>query len=414
MRVLHITTGIEAGAGSGAYLLHSALRRKGVDSRVLTFFPSQIGDASLSAVCTSAKSRLLRFLFTQLDMAPRRLFPRRRDELFSCGLFGFDINRLPGVAEADIIHLHWINHGMIRVSSLCNAAKPFVWTMRDMWPFTGGCHHAFDCQRYKDACGCCPHLRSRLAYDPSRCVLRNKARYYPNIRMQTVAISTWLKECADQSQVMSAMPTKIIFNGIDLDIFRPENRLAARRTLGLPETAEIILYGATQITSAYKGFNYIKAALPELQQTNRHFVFFGSCDTKELESLGVPYTAFGYLDEVSKLRAIYSAADVFVAPSVAEAFGKTLVESLACGTPVVCFDLGGPRDIVIHRETGWRAKALDSHDLAEGVNWVLREATSRDFRATCRQHVQANFDINGVIVRQYIDLYRSVLGEIAS
>jgi len=126
--------------------------------------------------------------------------------------------------------------------------------------------------------------------------------------------------------------------------------------------------------------------------------------------MGVSNTSLGYLDSTEDLRAAYSAADVFVAPSRMDAFGKTLVEAMLCGTPVVCFDAGGPKDIVEHRVTGYLAEPFSPEDLARGIRWVLEQSpgVQADMCRNAQSQARERFD-SRVIAEQYLELYRDIM-----
>jgi glycosyltransferase involved in cell wall biosynthesis len=215
--------------------------------------------------------------------------------------------------------------------------KPIVWTMRDMWPLTGGCHYAMDCEQYRTGCGKCPQLGSQFIHDLSRLVVSNKRRSLKK-RMRLIGISEWLSSCARDSFVFSGFKIDTIANNIDTDQFFPVNRVNAREILGLPSNKKIVLVGATSITDFYKGYDLFVESIKSLDMSDIHVVIFGNTNTQALEKLGAQHTILGYLADTISLRLAYSASDVFVAPSRMEAFGKTLVEAMACGTPVVCFD----------------------------------------------------------------------------
>jgi len=297
------------------------------------------------------------------------------------------------------------------MQTLSKIDKPIVWTMRDMWPLTGGCHYAMDCEQYRTGCGKCPQLGSQSKYDLSRLVVSNKRRYL-NKRMRLIGISEWLSSCAKDSFVFSGFKVDTIANNIDTNQFFPVNRTNAREILGLPSNKKIILVGANNITDFYKGYDLFVESIKSLDLSDIHIVIFGNTNMQVLEKLGAQHTSLGYLADTNSLRLAYSAADVFVAPSRMEAFGKTLVESMACGTPVVCFDATGPKDIVTHQITGYKAKPFDPADLAAGIRWVV-DLQQDEFGQLCSQARQRATDVFGshVAADQYKKLYLELLDE---
>jgi glycosyltransferase involved in cell wall biosynthesis len=201
-----------------------------------------------------------------------------------------------------------------------------------------------------------------------------------------------------------------INNNVDTDLFAPLDRAAARRELGIEEGRNLVLIGAQDVASIYKGFDLFLAALSELRGEDLHILTFGKSGEFIPASLGFPVTNLGFLSNSQSLRIAYSAADVFVASSRAEAFGKTLAEAMSCGTPVVGFDATGPGDIIVHKESGYKATPFDPADLAQGIRWVLT-LTSDAYQELCRnacQRAQREFD-SRVIAEQYAALYKELL-----
>ena len=193
-------------------------------------------------------------------------------------------------------------------------------------------------------------------------------------------------------------------------MFSPVNVNIARQLLNLPSDKQIILIGAQSITDFYKGFDLFLQAIKEIDLKDIHIVSFGRNIGSHFSSLDVSYTSLGFLADMLSLRLVYSAADVFVAPSRMDAFGKTLAEAHACGTPVVCFDATGPKDIVEHQVTGYKAKLFNPIDLARGIKWILSLSKERhnDMRIHSRERAVHAFD-SCLIAKQYKKLYEEVV-----
>ena len=413
LKVLHLVAGeLNGGAARGAYWLHQAQRAAGIDSVLMTSSRSDLGDSSVISLAKSSWQKLKFMLLPRLGGLLKGLYKNRKNIIFNTGFEGVDFTKHPAYVAADIVHLHWIN-GLVSMQTLSKIDKPIVWTMRDMWPLTGGCHYAMDCEQYRTGCGKCPQLGSQFKHDLSRLVVSNKRRSL-NKRMRLIGISEWLSSCARDSFVFSGFKIDTIANNIDTNQFFPVNRINAREILGLPSNKKIILVGAASITDFYKGYDLFIESTKSLDSSDIHIVIFGNTNTQalELERLGAQHTSLGYLADTISLRLAYSAADVFVAPSRMEAFGKTLVESMACGTPVVCFDATGPKDIVTHQMTGYKAKPFDPADLAAGIRWVV-EQPQDEFDRLCRQARQRAADVFGshVAADQYKKLYLELLDE---
>ena len=413
MKILHIAAGGPGGgAWRGAYWLHRAQREMGLDSTFLTIGRGVLDDPSVISLGVTLMQRLKFSLLIRIGTLPTLIYRNRKPVIFSTGFEGIDITKYRSYDSADIVHLHWVN-GLVRIRPLRKVKKPLVWTMRDMWPLTGGCHvgSAFGCELYKSGCGSCPQLKSQKNWDLSRLVVLNKRASLPK-QLQVVGISRWLSECASQSCVFEGFSVRTISNNIDTQEFFPIDSQMAREILGIPKSQKLVLVGADTLTSFYKGFDLFLDAMRKLRVQGIRVLTFGRGAGAQLVAIGVEHTDLGYLSDTLALRIAYSAADVFVAPSRMDAFGKTLAEAMACGTPVVCFDATGPRDIVDHKVTGYRAVPFESSDLAEGVEWVLTRspAEQANLRLQARERVVRNFD-SRFIAHQYKALYEEMLAD---
>lgn len=406
MKVLHVVGGsLEDGAARGALWLHRALLASGVDSRILVREPPP-GDPSATSPALNGAQRLLWRLGTKLDAAPLRLYPRRQRRMFSVGRLGLDLAREPAYAWADIVNLHWVNNGMLALARLPAITKPLVWTLRDMWPFTGGCHYAMGCRRYVHGCGACPQLGSVSANDLSAVAASWKHRFVPAGTV-IVAISRWIGECARASLALGHLDIRVIPNSIDTTLFYPVDKAAARARLGLPVNARIVLSGSVAPAVFYKGYDLWQAAARDLRDQGMITALFGRHQPHPDDPPGV--LTFGQVRDDARLRDLYAAADAFVLPSREEAFGKTGAEALACGTPVVAFDASGPRDIVTHQLTGYLARPFEVDDLVAGVRWVVADPERADRLSRAAAEDAARRFATAVAAAEYGNLYAELV-----
>jgi len=168
LKVLHIVAGnLNGGAAKGAYCLHTGLRNVGVDSKILTNSPDIIGDPSVTSIGRGKKGKIRNIVRAQLDNLPSKFYKKREDRIFSTGFAGVRLTNQPLYGWADIIHLHWINNGFLSLRQIKKIKKPIVWTLRDMWPMTGGCHYSMSCENYQTGCGHCKQLNSKNSLDLS-------------------------------------------------------------------------------------------------------------------------------------------------------------------------------------------------------------------------------------------------------
>jgi len=414
MRVLHLnTTDTAGGAARGAYWLHRALRDVGVDSLMMVDRKHSDDDTVLEV--SSGARRFLRAARARLDRLPLRFYPNTHESYWSVGWFPHKMERWIRKVKPDVVHLHWISGGFIPIAELRRLNGPIVWSLRDMWSFTGGCHYAGFCERYRDRCGACPQLRSRREFDLSRSIFSQKQKQWQGLDLWAVPISHWLADQARASAILAYHPMEIIPNGVDIRRFRPADQRRARKRLGISLDRPIVAFGAVNSTTdKRKGFSKFRDAVNRLAREGWHekvdVVVFGNSETPAEAfdpSLNVRF--MGQLDDDNALAAIYSAADVTVVPSIQEAFGKTVIESFACGTPVVAFQTGGPADIIDHKHNGYLARPYDSKSLADGIEWCLADrARSAELGRRARHKAVTEYDILRV-ARRYMSLYQRIL-----
>jgi len=408
MKVLHlVASNLSKGAARGAYWLHKGLLNLDIDSHVLTTSKETYGDQTVTSIAINKKGKIFELVRRQADQSLQNLYRHREKRNFSVGFFGYDFTKTKQYQEADVIHLHWICDGLVNIQHLSNINKPLIWTMRDMWPITGGCHYSINCERYQLGCGECPQLGSRQTYDLSKFVLQRKKKYIPKTT-KLIGISHWLSKCAENSFLFEGFDIRTIHNNVSTQDFFPIQKSLARYILGLPNDQYLVLAGAQRLDIFYKGFDVYLEAMSYLQ-FKPLLVFFGNLNLQAVESLNGEYINLGFLYDTISLRLAYSAADVFVAPSRMDAFGKTLAEAMACGTPVVCFNATGPKDIVDHHKNGYKAQPFEPSDLAQGIEWVLADKERwKKLSENARQKVKEEFDVP-VIAQHYRKLYKELL-----
>jgi glycosyltransferase involved in cell wall biosynthesis len=404
---------LRGGAARAAYRLHRALRAISIESILLV--QTKDGDDPTVVGPGTNFGNLLNPLRPALDLLPILAYPKRTKSTFYPGwLPDRSRSRVQEIAP-DLVHLHWITGGFVNVKALRKYRLPLVWTLHDMWAFTGGCHYDDGCGRYLSGCGSCPVLGSNTRYDLSSLGFRRKARAYHDLPLTIVTPSRWLGERARSSLLLAGFPVSVIPNAIDTDCFRPIAKDAARDLLGLPGGRKLILFGAAHgANEPRKGFSHLQTALRALAQrasaSQYMVVIFGASTPERPPDLGMACTYVGSLNDDVSLAALYAAADVFVAPSIQENLSNTVMEALACGTPCVAFDIGGMPDMIEHRRNGFLARPFDAADLAEGLNWVISDETRRRALGTrAREKAVEEFEMSKVAYR-HAELYRTILG----
>ncbi|OPL15702.1 MAG: glycosyl transferase [delta proteobacterium ML8_D] len=413
MNILHVNAyDISGGAARAAHRIHKGLQGIGVGSKMLVQTKSS-DDKSVIDPGNKLK-RGLALLRPTFDSAFKKLSSGGSKTIFSPAWLPFSgiLSQINSISP-DIIHLHWICDGMLRIEELKRINKPIIWTLHDMWSFTGGCHYNDGCERFQQACGSCPQLNRSGKNDLSRSVLRRKKKAWSKLNITIVAPSTWLAECAKESSLFSGRRMEVIHNGLNLNLFKPINKTTARKIWNLPINKKLILFGGMSATGDLrKGFDLLYEGLKQLSaqwSNGAELIVFGSSEPENPPDFGLPVHYLGYLYDDVSLALLYAAADVMVTPSKQDNLPNTVVESLACGTSAVAFDVGGMPDIIEHKINGYLAKPFDTFDLAAGIDCVLSdEKRYRDLCIKAREKAVTCFDIEK-IARQYAELYESII-----
>jgi glycosyltransferase involved in cell wall biosynthesis len=407
---------LEGGAARAAYRLHLGLQEIGTVSQMLV----QAKTSDDKAVITSRNklSRAFSKLRPTLNNLPLQFYLNRDRLTFSSQWLADSVAAQIAELNSDIINLHWVCNGYLQIESIAKFAKlnqPLVWTLHDMWAFTGGCHYSKDCERYTDACGACPQLQSSKNWDLSRWIWWRKVKAWKNLNLAIVTPSLWLAKCANSSSLFSNLRVEVIPNGLDTTKYRPISQQVARELLNLPQDKQLVLFGALSATSdPRKGFHLLQPTLQNLSKSGWaekiELVIFGSSQAENQIDLGFKSRFLGQLNDDISLALVYSAANVTIVPSIQEAFGQTASESLACGTPVVCFDSTGLKDIVEHQQNGYRAKCFSIDDLAQGIIWVLEN--KERYQKLCdraRQKAKQEFTLE-LQASRYLSLFSDLAG----
>jgi glycosyltransferase involved in cell wall biosynthesis len=411
-RILHVSpTDIKGGACLGAYNLHKALQRGGVDSQMLVL--RKFSDDPSVVTRSGPVMGMLDALRDPLDRLPLQPYRWEREAWWSVGWMPIDLKPAIDRLKPDIVQFHWVGRGMVPIREL-KALRDYslVWTLRDMWPLTGGCHYSNGCEKYLTGCGACPVLGSTSELDISRWQWRAKRKHWRDLPITYVALSSWLAREARRSPLVAGNEVMRIANGIDVNRFQPSERNAARAAWGLPEGRQIILYGAQHaLNDPRKGFSYLAEALRSLAAQGwgerAMAVVFGA--DKIEGDFGLPVRFLGEVRNDAALAQLYSAADVMVTPSLYENAAKTVMEALACGTPVTAFANTGQVDLVDHKLNGYLAEDRSAADLAAGIAWCLEERqTANVLSCQARLKAVSQFNID-TIARDHVVLYERLL-----
>lgn len=418
MKVLLLTHSDNGGAGKAAKRLHVGLQTLDVASQLLVQVKSseisgaisqgEIGNKALHKLSTVLKLR------ERLDYLPLNLlYQEREPTAFSPRWVPDQLPQQVRKQRPDIVNLHWTGHGLLQIESLAKFESPLVWTLHDMWAFTGGCHYTGSCTRYTQQCGACPQLNSSRDKDLSRWIWKRKQKAWKSLNLTIVTPSHWLADCARKSSLLQDQRIEVIPNGIDVQIYKPLEKTVARHALNLPQDRQLILFGAMLGTrDRRKGFHLLKKALNKLSRSTWHdriaLVTFGNAPAQAIAELGFTVHALGYLHDEPALALAYSAADVFVAPSLEDNLPNTILEASACGTPSIGFDIGGMRDLIEPHQTGYLCRPFETDDLMQGIIWVLEDSDRHlALRKAAREKVITSFSD-----RQQAQRYRDLFADL--
>jgi glycosyltransferase involved in cell wall biosynthesis len=419
VKVTHLSTyDVTGGAAKAAYRLHGSLRGLGHESRMVVADkvsndPTVIHFEPSLAVGTRVRRVLRRKYIEQtqklLDRRPR-----------TAGYFTDDRSQHGGDAldlafPTDILHLHWIAR-LIGYSAFFGALPanlPLVWTLHDMNPMTGGCHHASGCGGFKDSCGDCPQLEERGPNDLSAAIWRRKKASYvrldPSV-VRIVAPSQWLTSHARSSSLMKGLRIETIPYGLDTNTFQPRDQAGARRLLGVPADAKVVLFASQWLDDPYKGTRTLLGAIERLRSIpDLCLLVLGKGDA--WKDIGARSIFLGSVDDEERLSFVYSAADLFLLPSSEDNFPNTALESLACGLPVIGSNVGGIPDTVREGYTGALVERGDAEGFARATEELLRESGRRkQMSGNCRRVAVQEYALS-VQSARYLELYRDILEE---
>jgi glycosyltransferase involved in cell wall biosynthesis len=418
MKVTLINTS-DAGGGAPAACMRllKALQLRQTDAHLLVQ-DKKTGDERVRSIASGLMGKLRAMYRFYRERIPFIIFNSDTKALrfaFSTAVTGADISEQPIVRGADLLHLHWTNQGFLSINNLIRLTrlgKPVVWTLHDMWAFTGGCHYAGDCNHFMHQCGHCWMLIDPDAKDISnKGWLRKMHLFSDPESIVFVTCSNWLADVARQSSLLQGYRIETIPNPIDTGIFLPGDKLAGRAKWGISPDKKIILFGAANVMDRRKGIVYLVKALEELKKTYTdevEIVVFGKNKAFDMTMLPFKVYEMDVITQQESMAELYSLADVFVTPAIEDNLPNTVMEALACGTPVVAFNTGGIPDMIDHLQNGYLAEFKSAVDFAAGISFVLNNSAAGILAQNSRDKVLQNFT-NQIVADKYIALYQSLL-----
>jgi len=396
------------GAARATYRIHQALLRHGLDSQMYVNV-ARTGDRTVKGPSGKLGKAWPYFRMAHGDLAAM-LLKTANTVMHSPAILPSSWPSRLNQSDADVVHMHWINHEMLSLGGIGKIKKPIVWTLHDMWAFCGAEHYTQDI-RWREG-----YLRNNRpdyesGFDLNRWTWRRKQKHWKH-PFHITTPSHWLAECVRQSVLMRDWPVNVIPNCIDTTVWEPVEQGLARRLLNLPPDVPLILFGALGGSrDPRKGFDLLSDTLKHLQGQipGLELVVVGQLAPGKPVELGFPVHYLGRLYDDLTLRIVYSAADLTIIPSRQDNLPNAGLESQACGTPVVAFDTCGLPDIVQHKHTGYLAKAFDTADMAEGVRWIIADAdVNMGMRLAARKRAMELWAPD-VVAPQYLNLYKNAM-----
>lgn len=417
MRVLIVNTSENTGgAAVAANRLKEALNNNGIKAKMLV--RDKESDDITVAQLNKSWHQKWDFLWERFVIYMRLHF--KRDNLFLIDIAnaGTDITKTREFKEADVIHLSWINQGMLSlkgIRKILESHKPVVWTMHDLWPASSICHYARNCRNYEKQCGNCPLLPGNgSSNDLSARIWRKKRKILERNSILFVTCSRWLADKAKKSGLLSGQKVISIPNPIDSRAFTKENREEARLYAGLPEGKKLILFVSQRVTDKRKGMDYFITAInkmveahPEMKE-NCGIAILGGKAEELADKLPLPSYPLGYVSEEKKIASIYNSVDLFVLPSLEDNLPNTIMEAMACGVPCVGFNTGGIPEMIDHLKNGYVAEYKSSDDLARGIHWALSEADHQSLSNEAMKKVNQCYSQYAVAMK-YIEAYNQAM-----
>lgn len=413
-KIIHISSDdIKYGASRAGYRLHKSLLDQGITSKMIVL--KKFGDDHTVIGPPNILSKGMGFIRPFIDELPLNILHRNRQNTqWSLNWFPGTVLKIFRREKPDLVHLHWIGGGTISIAQLARIPCPMVWTFHDMWAFTGGCHYTGECTGYYDKCGACPQLKSSRSSDLSRWTWNRKEKWWRQMNVTIITPSNWMARCVKESRLLHTLPIRSIPYCLDLQTYRAIEREQARTILNLPRGKKLILFGAVNAASdTRKGFHFLQPTLQtlyrECQDIGIELVIFGASESPDSPDMGFKTHYMGTLSDDVTLALLYSAADVFIAPSIQDNLPNTVLEATACGTPSVAFNIGGMSDLIEHKITGYLAQPFSTKDLGRGIIWILeKEDRYQAMSRSARGKAERDFSPNGV-AKEHINLYNEII-----
>ena len=404
LNVLHINqSDISGGAAISAYRLHCGLLGQGIDSRMLAGVVKTSSPHVSTTPPISLIEKQLSFLTRSIGLNYTHL------------ISSWKILRHPFYQEADILNFHNLHTDYFNYLAIPALTKqrPSVLTLHDMWSFTGHCAYSYDCLRWQSGCGKCPYPIEHPPIQRDATALEWKLKHwvYGRSKYTVVTPSRWLAGLAAQSMFTDFEIHHIPY-GIDVTHYKPLDMKKCRELLDIPPQKRVLMFVAHSLNESRKGGDLLFQALqhlPKCLKSETLLLMLGYGGEAFAEELDIPVLNLGYVGS-DYLKAIaYSAADLFLFPTRADNLPVVLLESMACGTPMVSCNVGGVPDLVRPGVTGYLASSLNVDEFCEGIIQLLEDTELRGILGKqCREIAETEYPLE-LQAQRYKAVYQALL-----
>lgn len=418
MKILHLSTSdINGGAAKAAFAIHKALQANNINSKMLVQ-EKLSNDNYVESIINNSFQKASYYLRYLKDYLSIKFLTDESRGRFSFPFWGIDITKNKLALNSDILQMHWINQAFLsleNIQQILSLGKPIIWTLHDMWAFTGGCHYNMECLKFLEQCYECPSLKFSGKNDSSKKIFDKKKTLYEKANITIVTSSNWLAREVKRSALFKNKKVEVIPTPIDINLYKPIDKTTARQKLNIKADKILILFGTMTLAEKRKGFQYMKEALilldtkfPGLKE-KAELLVFGKVNEIEFKEIPFKTNSLGRLNGENNIALAYNAADLFVAPSLQDNLPNTVLESLSCGLPVAAFNIGGMPDMIDHKKNGFLAENISSEELSNAIYWILENEERRaDLGKNARRKVMNNFT-KEIVSEKYKNLYNYLL-----
>jgi len=394
----------KGGAARAAYRLYSGLLKFNIEAELLV----QKSTSNDNSVLTFDNSEMLTF-----DTILLTNYINIKTYFSNSIISNSNLINYINESDADIVHLHWITNSFLSIEDIGKITKPIVFTMHDNWLFTGGCHIMGECINYKNECGNCHILNSNEINDISNINWNRKKKVFNNLNKNTyvIGLSKWVTNKAKKSSLINKFNIINLPNPINSEYYVNINKDSLRKKYKIYKNKKIVIFGAMSSTSDLnKGYHLLLDSLSKLKSKNIELLIFGNDDNIENFN-NFHINSFGKIEDDQVLIELYNLSDVMIVPSLQENLPNVIIEAFSSSLPVVAFNIGGIPDIIDHKINGYLAKAFNTQDLADGIEWILHHPNYDELCKNARKKVLSNFS-EEIVIPKYIKLYKKILKEL--